>query len=349
MRESIFKSSFRLFFLVITGVISLFVAFALILVLAGSSMDNIEGTPEISYRFNPKVIPNAKNVRKVLSKDHPVILKINIFGEIGTEALNKQTIENLLVESRERTFENDRVKAVILNINTPGGTVTDANAIYRALKDYKTQYKTPIYAYVDGLCASGGMYIACAADKIYSSDTSILGSVGVIIGPFMNYSKLMDKVGIISETITAGKDKDEMNPFREWKPREGENLQQLTDYFYNHFVDIVAANRPLLTHDKLKNEYGAHIFPAALAQEYGYLDGSDHTFNQALTLLAKDIGIDDDMYQVVELENNSWFASLFKGKANLGLLSGEVKHTLDLPPQLNPDFMNQPLYLYRPK
>jgi protease-4 len=278
-----------------------------------------------------------------------VILKINVEGEIGTELFNKQTVGNLLIESRERALKDNRVKAIILNINTPGGTAIDSNAIYRLLKDYKAQYKVPIYAYVDGLCASGGMYIACAADKIYSSNISIIGSVGVVVGPFVNVYKLMEKYGVASETITAGKGKDEMNPFREWGPHEGENLKALTDYLYDHFIDVVATNRPTLDPVKLRNEYGAQIYPAAIAEKYGFIDGSDFTFNQALSQLAKEIGIDDEMYQVVELENNSWLASLFHNKINLGLLSGEIKHSVALPPQCDPKFMNQPLYLYRPE
>lgn len=65
----------------------------------------------------------------------------------------------------------------LVYINTPGGTVVDADGIYRALLEYKTKYDVPIYAYIDGLCASGGMYVALAADKIFASDVSLIGSV----------------------------------------------------------------------------------------------------------------------------------------------------------------------------
>ena len=65
----------------------------------------------------------------------------------------------------------------------PGGAADDSVGIYRALCEYKKKYNVPIYAFVDGLCASGGMYIACAADKIYATPSSVIGSVGVIMGP----------------------------------------------------------------------------------------------------------------------------------------------------------------------
>lgn len=349
MRDSIFKSSLRLFFSVLSAVVGACAGLFLIIAAMGSISTTAEADPEIEYRYEPKIAPNAKNIRKSLPNSSPVILKININGEIGTETLNKSTIENLLIESRERNFKDDRVKGIILNINTPGGTVIDANAIYRALKMYKSAYKTPIYAYVDGLCASGGMYIACAADKIYSSDVSIIGSVGVLLGPFMNVYKLMEKVGVSSETMTAGKGKDQMNPFKEWGPDEGRDLRGITEHFYNHFVKIVTTNRPKVDEKKLKDEYGAQVFNAATALEYGFVDGADQSFNETLSLLAKEIGIDEDAYQVIELENNSWLATLFKGKLDLGLLQGKMKHTLDLPLFLNPEYMNQPLYLYRPE
>lgn len=349
MHEPIFKASLRLFFLVLSAVLGIFAGFILLALLIGSATDKTGGEPDITYTYEPKLIANAKNERKLLSASYPVILKVNISGEIGTESFNRKTIEQMLVESRERAFKNDRVKAILLYINTPGGTVTDSNSIYRMLKSYKEEYKTPIYAYVDGLCASGGMYVACAADKIYTSDASIIGSVGVLLGPFMNVYKLMEKLGVKSETITAGKNKDEMNPFREWKTNEGEDFRELTEYFYEHFINIVVANRPKLSRELLKEEIGARVFTAKAAEEYGFIDGSDHSMNQTLTMLAKEIGIDDEMYQVVEFESNNWLTSLLKGKINLNLLTGEIKHSLNLPPQLNPEFMNQPLYLYKPE
>lgn len=349
MHEPIFKASLRLFFLVLSAVLGVFAGFILLALVISSASDTTEGEPEISYTYNPKLIANAKNERKVLSASYPVILKLNISGEIGSESFNRKTVEQMLIESRERAFKNNRVKAILLYINTPGGTVTDSNSIYRMLKSYKEEYKTPIFAYVDGLCASGGMYVACAADKIYTSDASIIGSIGVLLGPFMNVHKLMEKIGVHSETMTAGKNKDEMNPFREWKTDEGEDFRVLTEYFYEHFINIVVSNRPKITRQQLKDEFGAQVFAAKTAEEYGFIDGSDHSMNETLAMLAKEIGIDDEMYQVVEFESNNWLTSLLKGKIHLNLLAGEIKHSLNLPPQLNPDFMNQPLYLYKPE
>lgn len=343
MRESIFSSSIRSFFIGLFGmagvVIGLILGFTLIGTIVGSS-DDIETT------YSPEILPNAAGIRKTLSKEAPVILQLNIHGIIGAEGTDMKSVRQQLVESREGTLANDRVKALLLNIQTPGGTVVDADGIYRAIKDYKEKHKIPVYAFVDGLCASGGMYVACAADKILATDASVVGSVGVVTPPFMNVTQLLDKLGVQSLTLTAGKDKDSLNPFRPWGPNESENYQHLINYFYTDFVNIVTSNRPALNKEKLIQEYGAKIFPAKTAQEYGYIDESGVSMSETLTRLAHQIGIKDDYYQVVTL-SQPWYTGLFKSN-NLSLFSGVIKHQVELGPESHPKLSNQFLYLYRP-
>ena len=225
--------------------------------------------------------------------------------------------------------------------------VVDAEAIYRAVKNYKEKYKVPVYAYVDGLCASGGMYIACSADKIFASNSSLIGSVGVLITPpFFNVSKLLSTIGVDALTLSAGKGKDEMDPTRPWKPGEQNTLQAIIDYYYVQFVDVVSSNRPELTKTKLVDDLGAQVFPAAIAKEHGYIDVTDSSLNDTLAEMVKSLGIDDNYYQFVELKDSDWFSSLFE--AQNGLTKGEIKHTIQLPGCLNPALSSQFLYLYCP-
>lgn len=342
MRESIFFSSIRSFFVGLFGMAGIVLGLLLTLSFFGAigSSDN-----DFDTTYTTEILPNAAGVRKSLSKDAPVILQLNINGIIGGESIDMKNIRQQLVESREGSLANDRVKALLLTIQTPGGTVVDANGIYRAIKAYKEKYKVPVYAFVDGLCASGGIYVACAADKIYATDVSVIGSVGVITPPFMNVSQLMDRFGVQSLTLSAGKDKDSLNPFRPWGPNESENYQQLIDYFYTDFVTIVSNARPKLTKEKLVQDYGAKVFPAKTAQEYGYIDESGVSMSEALTRLAQEIGIHDDYYQVVTL-SQPWYTGLFK--SNMSLFSGVVKHQLEFSPETHPKLQNQFLYLYRP-
>jgi protease-4 len=255
-------------------------------------------------------------------------------------------VRQMLVESREDILKNDRVKALMLNIESPGGAAVDADSIYHAVKAYKERYKVPVYAYVDGLCASGGMYVACAADKIYASEISLIGSVGVIIQPFVNVAALMDKIGVISMTLYAGKGKDDMNPLRAWKAGEQDNLQNIVEDYYTQFVNIVAENRPQLDKTKLIKEYGANIYPAAKATEYGYIDGHGLSYSEALKKLVEAAGIKDDNYQVFQMESKNWVTQLLKSSSPV--LTGTIKHQIQLTPELDPALMNKFLYLYQP-
>jgi len=345
MRDSILVSSIRSFFIALFAMIGICAGFLPLILIFTLLSSTTSDEPESSYK--QEIVANANGVRKQLSSDAPVILKLNISGVIGTELLSMDAVRQQLIESREGDLKNDRVKAILLTINSPGGTVIDADGIYLAIKHYKEKYKTPVFAYVDGLCASGGMYIAAAADMIYASEISLVGSVGVITPTFFNFSQVLDKFNVQALTLYAGKGKDEMNPLRPWKADESDSLKGIIDYYYHNFVDIVTRDRPKLDKTKLVNDYGAHVFYAKQALEYGYIDGAGFDYSQTLTLLAKQIGIEDDYYQVIEMQSNHWFASLFKG--DFSLLKGKLTHQIQLVPELDAKLMNQFLYLYRPE
>lgn len=342
MRESILHASLRTFFVALFWVIGI-TAGLILVVLLFSLAETTETTP--SATFTEEIVPNADGERKILSKSAPVILRVNIEGTIGELSLTQSKIENLLVESREGTLKNDRVKAILLFLNTPGGTVSDADGIYRALLNYKKKYNVPVYAFVDGMCASGGMYVASAADKIYATNVSLIGSVGVIAPSYFNLTELMTKVGVQALTISAGKGKDELNPLRPWKEGEDRQVKELIDYYYAYFVDIVTKARPQLSRESLVKDYGAAIFPARKAEELGFIDHADSSYSEALRALLAAIGIDDNYYQVVQLSDETWYKSLFQSKANI--LNGEIKHTIGYN-EFSPKLMNQYLYLYKP-
>lgn len=342
MRESIFYVAMRSFFSSFFTLLGLGVGFLAVLTML-ALFNSSELEPEA--KFNLKIVPNAEGVRKNQGKDSPVILKINLVGVIGGEEINMKNVREMMVESRENSLKEGRVKAILLNIESPGGTVVDADGIYHALKAYKEQYKVPVYAYVDGLCASGGMYIACAADKIYASDVSLIGSVGVIIPSFVNISTLLDKVGISSLTLFAGKGKDELNPLRPWTSGEQTPLQEIVNTYYKNFVEIVASNRPI-DKKKLVEEYGANIYPAKQAVDFGYVDGSGLSYADTLKLLLKELKIEDDHYQVVEMESKTWYNTLFNSESPL--FTGKIKHQFQLTAELDPAMANQFLYLYQP-
>lgn len=345
MHESIFYASIRAFFIALFSIMGLIFGILLLVVLLGGATGSIDGQPQINYVYTPEILPNAAGIRKDLSSDTPVILKINLNGIIGLDGLKREKIEEQLVESQERTLKG-RVKAILLHINSPGGTVIDADGIYRVIKHYKETHQIPVYAYTDGLCASGGYYVASVADKINSSEVTLIGSVGVIIPTIMNFSQLIEKWGIQSMTLYDGKGKDNMNPFRPWHKGEEDNIKDAVNYYYGMFVNIATANRPSLDKTKLIDEYGANVYPAAIAKELGFIDQSGSSLSDTIKELAEKIQITDDNYQVISLESKSWVSELFTGQFNL--LHGRVTHRIQFSPETNPELMQHYLYLYRP-
>lgn len=347
MRDSILYSAIRALVVAFCVVIGLCLGFVFISVLLGALSSG--GTENKLTTVNTEeILPNAEGHRETLSNDAPVILQVNVNGVIGLEDLDTKSVRQQLVESREGNFKGDRVKGILLYINTPGGTVTDADGIYRALGDYKKKYQVPIYAYIDGLCASGGMYVALAADKIFASDTSLIGSVGVIAPTFVNLTKLLDKIGVEALTISAGKEKDALNPLRPWKPGEDENYRHIVDYYYNHFVELVTNHRKDISKEKLVQDYGARIFPAPQAKEQGFIDASGVSLSDTLKELLKEAGITTDNYQVVRLENKGWWKSLFSSQAS-ALLTGKIQHQISISPEIDLLLRNQFLYLHCPQ
>ena len=127
MQDSLWRSSIRSFLVTFFAVIAFFSVF-IVVALFFSAIDTSEES--ITNNYTVEILPNAKGVRKKLSKDAPVVLEVNIQGVIGGSDLTQSTIEDLLVESRENQLKDDRVKAVLVHINSPGGTVTDADGIY---------------------------------------------------------------------------------------------------------------------------------------------------------------------------------------------------------------------------
>lgn len=341
-RESIFISAFRTFCNSLAGMFGILIGIIIIAVLfLFASKPGM-----VSDKTTMIIAADAEGNRSLLPESSPAILRLNIHGEIGTRDLNAKLLQTQLLDSREGALKHDRVKAILLHINSPGGTVDDANNMYMALMEYKEKYKVPIYAYVDGLCASGAMYIACSADKILSNPTGIIGSVGVIMGPSFNVSGLMEKYGVSQVTLTEGKDKDMLSPYRPWKPGEDDSLKAILAYDYKRFTDIVAKNRPRMNKQKLINDYGAQVFDPPKAQELGYVDDGNATYNSALAELVKEAKIDGN-YQVVELKvPHPILSDLIEGQSPL--FSGRIKHEIQLTPAFKSEWMNRPLYLYSP-
>lgn len=330
--ESVMKSATKSFFRGFMKTLGFSLGLGVVLFLF-SSFSNKDLIPPPSL---PTLLPDAQGERKLLPMHSPAILVLKIDNVIGMGDLTTEKVKNLLIDSRNGILDNNRVKGILLHINSGGGSATDSDDIYSMIMQYKKEHKVPVYGYVDGLCGSGAMYIASSCDKIFSTPTSIIGSVGVRIGPMFNLVGTMEKYGVTSQTLTEGKNKDMFNSFRAWTPNEGVYIQQAIAGMYERFVEVVLSARRKMTRDALVNQYGAGIFLAPQAEMNGYIDEANANYEIALSELAKASNIQDgEAYQVVQLSTpHSIFEQFSQAKIEtmirniLGLPSTELQNKI---------------------
>lgn len=184
--------------------------------------------------------------------------------------------------------KDDAVKGILLEINSPGGAVYETAEITRALKQLQTEKKIPIYASMESQAASGGYYIAANADRIFASEDTMTGSIGVIMSS-MNYSGLMEKLGITDATIKSGALKDIGSTSRPQTKEDKEVLQAFVDSMYGRFVKTVAEGRKMNEAEVRKLADG-RIYDGAQAVENGLVDAIGYP-DQALNALQKDHGL----------------------------------------------------------
>jgi len=178
---------------------------------------------------------------------------------------------SLTVEKLAAAAQDNRVKAVVLRINSPGGSVTASDSLYQEVMAFKKKTGKPVVAYFQDVAASGAYYTACAADEIIAQRTSVTGSIGVVMQT-VDLSTLMKKVGISADAITSGTFKDAGSPFRQLKPEERKVFQGLIDDFYNQFVAVVVAGRPKLSREKILTLADGRVYTAQQALESGLID-----------------------------------------------------------------------------
>ncbi len=178
-----------------------------------------------------------------------------------------------LVESLRKAAKDSKIKAIVLRINSPGGTVTASDVVYREIQHFKRTTKKPVVVLMSDLAASGGYYIACAGDEIIAHPTTITGSIGVIIQTF-NFSEGMRRIGIKADAITSGPNKAAGSPFEPMPPEHRALLQGLVDEFYDNFVAIVTESRPNLSPADLEWITDGRVVTGRRAAEVGLIDST---------------------------------------------------------------------------
>lgn len=183
------------------------------------------------------------------------------------------------------------VKAVVLRIDSPGGFVSWCDVLYRHVKTFKAQTGKPVLASITGIGASGGYYLALAADKIYASPASTVGSIGVI-AIFLNLAGLADKIGVETQVIKSGPKKDMGGLWRGMTKDEKNVAQSMIDEFYKQFVNVIDERRPQLNREKILKLADGRLYTANQACEHGLIDKVAY-LEEAIADVRKAAGLKD--------------------------------------------------------
>ncbi len=164
---------------------------------------------------------------------------IEVRGEIAADA--EASAENLL-PGLKQAFEDVGAQAVVLRINSPGGSPVQAGIIHDEIVRLKVLHKKKVYAVVEETCASGAYYIAVAADEIYADKASVVGSIGVLMDGF-GFQGLMEKLGVERRLLTAGENKGIGDPFGPLSPKHRAYTQAMLDQIHQQFITVVKQGR----------------------------------------------------------------------------------------------------------
>lgn len=260
---------------------------------------------------------------------------IFIEGQIGGAS---RTYDQDFILSAISRSESDRKNAgILLVLNTPGGALYDCDEVYLRLMDYKKKTGRPVYAYMEDMACSAGYYISCASDKIIANRNTITGSIGVIFGQNIDATELMEKVGIKSRTIHAGRNKNMMNFNEPFTQEQQSIMQSLADEAYEQFVSIVCSGRNLKT-EKVHSLADGRVYSANQALKNGLIDeilGFDEAKKEFQTKIAHDLAVDTGRpvehpeYKVYRFEEKFNLSSLINEKTGvlekIGMIFGKSK------------------------
>lgn len=240
---------------------------ALALVLAGCSVVSIDFTPRIQPLREQTV--EGSGAAKVLLLDLSGVLSELPVSALGAQAPRVSILARVR-EELKKAEEDERVRAVVVRINSPGGTATAADTLYRELSAFKARRKIPVVAAITDVGASGGYYVALAADTIVAHPTSVTGSIGVMMLT-LNAEGLLQKVGVSPLAIKSGAKKDMGSPFRGLTDEERAIFQGVIDDLHGRFVSVIARERKI-PEDRVRALADGRIYTAQQARALGLVD-----------------------------------------------------------------------------
>ncbi len=240
--------------------------------------------------------------------EHTALIEIQ-----GIIDSNAKASADAIVAGIQNAFHNEQAQGLILSLNTPGGSPVQASMINDEIKRLKKiRPNFPVYAVIQDICASGGYYIATAADEIYANKASIIGSIGVLMDSF-GFTGTMKKLGIERRLITAGKNKGSLDPFSPVQQKDLDHINTILDTMHQQFIYVVKSGRGR----KLSNDpklFTGTIWSGEQALPLGLIDG----FATSSHIARKIIGASN----IVDYTPRPDYIDQFTGK--LGTILGQI-------------------------
>jgi protease-4 len=244
--------------------------------LALVSLLSLSGCSLITLDFQPKIRPleeetvEGKGSSKILLLDLSGVLSEDLPSfSIGAPPPRVPLLARVREELR-KAEEDERVKALIVRINSPGGTITASDILYHELQAFKTRKKVPVIAVIMDVGASGGYYAALAADTIVVNPTTITGSIGVVMIT-VNAQGLLEKIGVAPLAIKSGPMKDAGSPFRSLTEPERAVFQGIIDDMYGRFVGLIVQSRRM-PEERVRGLADGRVYTADQALRLGLVD-----------------------------------------------------------------------------
>jgi len=223
-------------------------------------------------------------------KNAPSVNVVRLYGVIGGgsrlggAALNDAGLAPVI----EKAFAKGKPKAVALVINSPGGSPVQSSLIGARIRRLAEEKDIPVYAFCEDVAASGGYWLATAADHIFVDESSVVGSIGVISASF-GFHELINRYGVERRVHTAGEDKSMLDPFRPERPEDIERLKKLQKVIHDNFISQVTSRRGgRLVRDDI---FTGEIWVGQEAVDLGLVDGIGHVVPKMKTIFGDKVNL----------------------------------------------------------
>jgi protease-4 len=244
--------------------------------LALAGLVALSGCSLVTLDFQPRIRPleeqtvEGKGTSKILLLDLSGVLSEDVPSFSITTPPPRVPLLARVREELRKAEDDERVKALIVRINSPGGTITASDILYHELRAFKARKKVPLIAVIMDVGASGGYYAALAADTIVVNPTTITGSIGVVMVT-VNAQGLLEKIGVAPLAIKSGPMKDAGSPFRSLTEPERAVFQGIIDEMHGRFVGLIAQSRKM-PEDRVRGFADGRVYTADQALKLGLVD-----------------------------------------------------------------------------